>query len=114
VDKPIARGNAAWEEGIVVAYHGLVKARKGMRENPEKYSSIEGLHRAFHAAIIAACDSRWLSIFSDVPFDQAGRYRIWRLTAASCIGTPTPSINRSRRRCWSAIPKRRRKHSRIM
>jgi DNA-binding GntR family transcriptional regulator len=75
VREAIARGDAAWEEGIVVAYHRLVKARKGMRENPDKYPSIEGFHRAFHAALIAACGSRWLCTFADILFDQAGRYR---------------------------------------
>lgn len=75
VREAIARGDAAWEEGIVLAFHRLMRARKEMTHGPDYYQEMERLHRAFHAAVIAACGSRWLSAFADILFDLAGRYR---------------------------------------
>ena len=35
----------------------------------------EGLHRDFHNAVVAACDSHWLLGFCEQLVDQADRYR---------------------------------------
>jgi DNA-binding GntR family transcriptional regulator len=75
VREAIARGDAKWEEGIVLAFHRLMRARKELKENPGTYLEMERRHREFHAAIISGCGSRWLCAFADVLFDLAGRYR---------------------------------------
>jgi DNA-binding GntR family transcriptional regulator len=65
-----------WEEGIVVALHRLARVPRSTspaayRENPEW----EQLHRAFHRALIAGCESRWLRNFCEQLADQAYRHR---------------------------------------
>jgi GntR family transcriptional regulator, carbon starvation induced regulator len=94
--KSIERGDAAWEETIVVAFHRLSRisvnapaaadADNGddaaSRPNPEN----EAAHRAFHASLISACDSSWLLGFCEQLFDQSDRYR--RLA--------TPSVRQER------------------
>jgi len=73
----IAGGDLGWEEGVVLAYHRLsriprhVSGRSGAEYNPEW----EKAHRAFHAALIAACGSRWLVDFCEQLFDAADCYR---------------------------------------
>jgi DNA-binding GntR family transcriptional regulator len=72
----IARGDAAWEERIVVTLHRVsrvpwVPDSEPQRPNPEARKA----HREFHRALIAACGSRWLLDFADNLFDQAERYR---------------------------------------
>ena len=72
----IAARTAAWEEGIVLAYHRLSRsprslARDEYRMNPDW----EPLHREFHRSLIAACGSRWLLDFCMQLADQTYRYR---------------------------------------
>lgn len=76
LQESIARGDAAWEEAIVLARHRLKKfpshlTGAGRPVNPEW----ERLHRAFHTALIAACGSRWLLHFCEMLFDYGERYR---------------------------------------
>ena len=54
VREAIARGDAKWEEGIVLAFHRLMRARKELKENPGTYLEMERRHREFHAAIISS------------------------------------------------------------
>lgn len=70
----IAQGDMAWEEKIVLAFHRLSRTpaydQAGVL-NPEWGE----LHREFHRALIAACNSRWLIEYTDTLFDLADRYR---------------------------------------
>jgi DNA-binding GntR family transcriptional regulator len=69
----IANGDQAWEEAIVLAFHRLSRCPEpvDLADRPKW----ERLHRAFHSALIAACDSRWLLGFAEMMFDRADRYR---------------------------------------
>lgn len=75
----IANGDAAWEEGVVLAYHRLTRiprhitqqGKSGIVYNP----AWEQAHRAFHSSLIAACGSRWLIGYCEQLFDMADRYR---------------------------------------
>jgi DNA-binding GntR family transcriptional regulator len=70
----IARGDAAWEDQLVVTCHRMRRTDSHLPDgsvNPEW----EQRHRAFHSALIAACDSRWLIELSETLFDCADRYR---------------------------------------
>jgi GntR family transcriptional regulator, carbon starvation induced regulator len=82
--KSIERGDAAWEEQIVLAFHRLSRISVNApdatladgvvatsRLNPEN----EAAHRAFHASLIGACGSSWLLGFCEQLFDQSDRYR---------------------------------------
>jgi DNA-binding GntR family transcriptional regulator len=73
----IARGDEAWEEALVLAHHRL--RRLGRPESDPEDESIpeewERRHRAFHMALIAACQSPWTLHFCGVLYDQFDRYR---------------------------------------
>ncbi len=70
------QGSAAWEEGVVLAWHRLSKTRRslsdtGLESNPEW----ERLHRLFHRQLIIGCGSRWLITYIDQQVDLLYRYR---------------------------------------
>lgn len=72
-----------WEEGIVLALHRLSRTPRStdaatFNENP----TWEGVHRAFHGALLATCPSRFLLAFCDRLRDHATRYRRLAMTAA--------------------------------
>ena len=72
----IARGDDAWEAAVVGAYHRLEKAEGKLPDGPvvlnDEWSQ---LHRSFHMALVAACPSERLLVWSGSLFDQAERYR---------------------------------------
>jgi GntR family carbon starvation induced transcriptional regulator len=69
----IAHGDAAWEEGVVLAYHRMSRAPKpGATSDSRAWSEA---HRAFHSSLIAACGSRRVLEFCEQLFDSADRYR---------------------------------------
>ena len=72
----IERGDDSWEGAIVAAFHRLEKVESRLSDGPvildEEWS---GLHRNFHAALIAACASERQRLWSASLFDQAERYR---------------------------------------
>lgn len=72
----IARRDAAWEERLVLIVHRLGRTPRSLSQqaylpNPEW----EALHRDFHRALLARCESRWLKAFCDSLADEAYRYR---------------------------------------
>ncbi|HEY4373238.1 MAG TPA: GntR family transcriptional regulator [Burkholderiales bacterium] len=72
----MAQRTAQWEEELVLAHHRLAKMPRsnstaGYEENP----GWEALHKAFHHALIGACQSRWLIAFCEQLADQLYRYR---------------------------------------
>jgi DNA-binding GntR family transcriptional regulator len=69
----IARGDADWEERVVVAYH---RWQRSMRPNTSADDAERARrHRDFHAALISACGSRWIVSFAELLFDTCQRYR---------------------------------------
>jgi GntR family transcriptional regulator, carbon starvation induced regulator len=72
IRQAIARGDAAWEEEIVVAHHRLRRCHEHVTGPNREW---ELLHRRFHAALIAACPSRWLREFHETLFDLSDRVR---------------------------------------
>jgi DNA-binding GntR family transcriptional regulator len=90
----ITNGDAAWEEGIVVAFHRLSRLPAVGRDTPDDHvAERERRHRAFHAALISACNSRWLCNFAEMMFDCADRYRF--LAHASGQGRDSMSEHRA-------------------
>jgi GntR family transcriptional regulator, carbon starvation induced regulator len=72
----IENGDAAWEEGVLVAYHRLSKiARYEGDDRSVVNPAWERAHRLFHASQIAACSSTRLISFCEQLFDAADRYR---------------------------------------
>ena len=76
LERSIARGDEAWEAGIVAAYYQLNKLVKHMKTAPATYADEwERRNRAFHAALEAACGSPWLLHFCEILYHQSERYR---------------------------------------
>jgi DNA-binding GntR family transcriptional regulator len=72
----IANGDAAWEEGVVVACHRLLRLPlRAEVDAPRRDVAWEDAHRVFHRSLLAACGSQWLLTFCDQLFDAAERYR---------------------------------------
>jgi DNA-binding GntR family transcriptional regulator len=72
----MARGDDAWEGGVVAALHqlkrGVEQAPRGFREGD---AAFDALHKAFHAALIASCGSPRLMGAQSQLYDEAYRYR---------------------------------------
>jgi GntR family carbon starvation induced transcriptional regulator len=87
----IARGDAAWEEAVVVAFHRLSRVPDrltptGTAVNPEW----EAAHRVFHRSLLEACGSHWIVDFCDQLFDLADIYRhVSRAARAAVTREPT-------------------------
>ena len=72
----IARGDAAWEERVLVAHHRL--ARTPRSAQPERFvphPDWEAHHRAFHLALLEGCGAQALLAFSAELHDRALRFR---------------------------------------
>lgn len=72
----IARGDAAWEERVLVAHHRLTRTSRSLEAdvyvpNPEW----DALHRAFHLVLIEACGAPSLLAFCADLHDRATRFR---------------------------------------
>lgn len=77
VVEAIAKRDAPWEEGLVVALHRLSRiSRWATSEPPTPDPEWERLHREFHVALVAGCGSRWIMRISEQLFDAAERYRL--------------------------------------
>lgn len=72
----IARGDAHWEERIVLALHRLNQVER-LRDLQRTGASPDWdrLHRDFHRALISGCGSRLLVDFAESLLDRAARYR---------------------------------------
>jgi GntR family transcriptional regulator, carbon starvation induced regulator len=81
VTEAIAKGDAAWEEQIVAAYHSLSRLEQSERKDGSAVDAWEQQHRRFHAALIAACGMPVLITLCASLHDFAARYR--RLFLAS-------------------------------
>ncbi len=78
----IARGDSAWEENIVLAYHRLSRLPRHLPDHGDN-PAWEDAHRVFHSSLIAACGSRWLIRYCEQLFDAADCYRhLSRITHA--------------------------------
>jgi GntR family transcriptional regulator, carbon starvation induced regulator len=72
----IARGDAAWEERVLVAHHRL--ARTPRSSEPERFApnpDWEARHRAFHLALLEGCGAQALLAFCAELHDRALRFR---------------------------------------
>jgi GntR family transcriptional regulator, carbon starvation induced regulator len=76
VNLAMARGDAAWEAEILGALH---KLKRHVADDPRGFREGDGafdaLHKAFHAAIVAACGSARLIATQSRLYDEAYRYR---------------------------------------
>ncbi len=78
----IKRGDAAWEDRIVLASHRL-KRTPNLTSSGSINPEWDRRHKEFHTALVEACGSRWLLRLHDVLFDCTDRYRHLVATYAS-------------------------------
>jgi GntR family transcriptional regulator, carbon starvation induced regulator len=80
----IAYGDDAWEESVIVSFHRLSRVPRffGDVRNPVW----DAAHQTFHAALVAACRSPWLTGFCAQLFDAFERYR--NLSAFTAAARP--------------------------
>lgn len=78
--RSLERADLDWEGRLVAAYHKLARVEAIVDENHERWGGkLEEYNREFHAALIAACGSRWLLQLFGVMYDQSLRYRMLAL-----------------------------------
>lgn len=83
----IEQGDEDWEAELVTAFHRLSQIEARVVEDPVALSGQwETRNRAFHAALIAACPSRWLHYFIGILFHQSERYRRIALSHSQSVG----------------------------
>ena len=71
----IARGDDAWEAGIVAAFHRLERQVGRFGSGDEAaIRQYDAVHRSFHVALFAGAAPRLLALHANL-FDQAFRYR---------------------------------------
>src|SRR5215218_6553747 len=60
----LAGADLEWESRLVAAYHKLSKVEGLVEQDATRYADqLEAYNRDFHAALISACNSRWLLHF---------------------------------------------------
>lgn len=67
--RSISAGDQGWEEQLVLAHHRMV------RQDREDVEAFEERHKAFHMALLSACDSPILLKFCNQLYDLNVRYR---------------------------------------
>ena len=69
------RGGDEWEAGIVGTLHALLLQAARPAGSDADRQLLETRHHAFHAALIAACGSSWLTEFFQRLYVESERYR---------------------------------------
>lgn len=69
VRESVERGDAVWEDALVLSHHYMVRARQKDQE------TFEACHKDFHMALIAGCKSPILLRFCTQLYDLNVRYR---------------------------------------
>lgn len=74
--RAIAVGSLAWESRLVAIYHELSRTPERTPNDPQRLNdSWSTLHRAYHEALVSACDSPWLLKLRSILYAQSERYR---------------------------------------
>jgi len=72
----IRNGNSKWQAVVVGALHRLVTYASWAPDEPyEAALGFDEVHKAFHLALISACESPRMLEFLDILYDQGFRYR---------------------------------------
>ena len=78
--RSLQRADLEWEANLVGAYHKLARIEDIVAQDHARWGGkLEDYNREFHAALIAACGSRWLLHLFGVMYDQSLRYRMLAL-----------------------------------
>ena len=79
----ITKGDAQWESEVLASFHRLHKLEtdKAFCAHPNIIEWMEK-YRAFHFALLKACQSPWLLALGQQLFEQSERYRYLRMSKA--------------------------------
>lgn len=81
----ITRGDEMWETNVITAFHRLESIERQINQGIDDLSEWERRNKAFHVALVAACNSPWLFRLRRQVFDQHERYR--RLSRVKTVRT---------------------------
>lgn len=74
--RAIALGDTAWEARIVAAFRTMSRVPERQPSEPSRVNEAwTAAHRAFHHALVDACDSPWLLNLRETLYAQSERYR---------------------------------------
>ena len=76
----LKNGNDKWEADVMAAFHRLNLAEKKLalediEQRNAQFFSWEERNAEFHAALVSACQSKWLLQFIGILYQQSERYR---------------------------------------
>lgn len=80
----ITHGDDAWEEQVIVSFHRLSRIPRFIDD--ARNQAWDAAHQVFHAALVAACRSPWLTGYCEQLFDAFERYR--NLSAFTAAARP--------------------------
>ncbi|HEY4174783.1 MAG TPA: GntR family transcriptional regulator [Rhodopila sp.] len=80
----IIHGDTTWEEQVIVSFHRLSRIPRFIDDARNPAWDIA--HQAFHAALVSACRSPWLTGYCEQLFDAFERYR--NLSAFTAAARP--------------------------
>ena len=83
--RSIEIGDVGWETRVVATHHALSRIPFPTSQGPEAEVWTAN-HKAFHMALISACQSEWQVYLADLLFDQAERFRILRAVKTATSG----------------------------
>ena len=94
--RSIEVGDVSWETRVVATHHALsrISFPKSQGEDAEAWTL---QHKAFHMALISACQSEWQIYLSDLLFDQAERFRILRAVKTKSTGSDRDPLREHQR-----------------
>lgn len=76
IRESVARGDAEWEESVVLSHHRLFRASRLPKGGAITHAAWSDLHKAFHRALVAGCGSSIMLRINDDLYDRAERYRV--------------------------------------
>ena len=91
----IDHGDIAWESEVVASFHRLSRIDKHLPERFDLGSDWERENRAYHAALISRCPSKWLLRFTSTLYDQSERYRRGSIAKQPIPGTIVQRAHKS-------------------
>ena len=76
LEHAIAVGDVGWEAQLVAAFHRMSRTPEREPDDPQRMDEAwSTAHAAYHAALVAGCDSPWLLRMRAILYTQSERYR---------------------------------------